>query len=244
MGRWTCCAGGHDDVRFIETDATGASGRRPDPDRPVRACGRRRPPDPAGRGRRSGGRGPGRPGPAPAALCPPARAVRGAPVGAGGGAVADRGHSRLCRGRGVVSGPPVAGDGQRLRHGPLQRRHRGDREHSGRGPGGVRPRRGGDAVPAGSSRRDPDRARHDGAPGPGQSVRDGVVHRARGRVAPAHPRAALHRGHPGVETRAGVRHRGGHPPRDLPAGQPGQRAGQPAGDGEARGAPRRPARPG
>ena len=71
-------------------------------------------------------------GRAPAALRPPARAVRGRPVERGGRALAGRGHPGLRRGRRVVPRPAAAGHRQRLRDGPLQRRHRRHRRDPGR----------------------------------------------------------------------------------------------------------------
>ena len=137
---WPCCGPASSDVRFIEVDL-----RAPTPARAptplvsalagdVQATGAAtlaaaRAGDVPAR--------PGRPGPAPAAVRPPARAVRGGPVEHRGRALAGRGHARLRRGRRVVSRPAAAGDGQRLRDGPVQRRHR--RHRATRRTGSGRP---------------------------------------------------------------------------------------------------------
>ena len=110
--------------------------------------------------------------PAPAAVRAPPRAVRGGPVEPRGRALAGRGHRRATPRTGEwYLGRPAAGDGQRLRHGPLQRRHRGRRRRTRRCPGGVRPRGRPRAVPPGPAGLGPDRARDDRAPRPGQPVR-------------------------------------------------------------------------
>ena len=73
-----------------------------------------------------------------------------------------------------------------------------------------------------------------------QTVHAMTVHRSQGSqfdtvtfllppagVAAAHPRAALHRDHPGQDARPGGRHRGVRTPRGRPPGGPGQRAAAP-----------------
>ena len=223
---------GATDVRFVEVDleagpARGA--RRPrELAEQVAAAGAATLAAAAGGRRR---RRPGRAGPAPAAVRPPARAVRGRPVEPGGRALAGRGRPGLRRGRRVVPRPAAAGHGQRLRAGPLQRRHRRDRRHAGDGVRAAFAR-------GGRSRRCIAPVRLDAV----QTVHAMTVHRAQGSqferrlvpgaaagLAAADPRAALHRGHPGDRAGAGHRRRGGRPAGGPAAGQPGQRPARTAG---------------
>ena len=168
-----------------------------------------------GRARRTsrggGGRPPGRgrrPRPAPAALRPPRGSLRRQRLEPPGRAAGRRPHRRHPLRR-VVRRPPGAGHRQRLRPGPLQRRPRGDRA-AGRRPaarGRARGRRAQGVRDHPDGRR-ADRARDDGAQVAGLAGPRGQRRDAARRLAAAHPRALLHRRHPGPGEGPRDRHRG------------------------------------
>ena len=97
---------------------------------------------------------------------------------------------------------------------PLQRRHgRGDRRRARRCRRRVRrTRRPAPRPPVPAARR-PARPRDDRPPRPGQPVRPRDAPAPAGHVPAAHPRAALHGGHPRPRARPRHRHRGRHPRR-------------------------------
>jgi exodeoxyribonuclease V alpha subunit len=209
--------GGHSDLEFVDPDDV--TGVRTD----VVAAGR---PRNAARRRRHRARGPGTP---PGAVRPPQGAVRGHALERGDRAVA-AGCPPRCASGPVVPRAAGARHGQRLRRGPVQRRHRRGGRAAGGPAGRVRPRRGAHPAPAGPAVGGGHRARDDRAPRAGQPVPAGHGGAAARRVAAAHPGAALHGDHPGRRVRPGGRHGGGGPRGGRAPGQPGERAAAPASE--------------
>ena len=183
---------------------------------------RRRPGDPrrrAGRGCRGRDRGPRH---APPAVRAPRGTPRRTPLERAGRALARRDPGRRDL-RPVVRRPPAPGDHQRLRPRRLQRRDRGGGP-AGAAAAGVRGRvRAAQGVRAGPARRRRDDARDDHPQEPGQRGAAGHGAAARRRLAAAHPRAVLHRGHPGRGRRCGSS--GPRPPSapPWPPRRPGRR---------------------
>ena len=212
---------GHPEVRWVDADAAGgpevAAVR-------AAAVGAGRAVVEAARAGRAARRA-GRARALPAAVrAPPRRARRRHLDGARRGLARRRGGA-LRHGRALVRGAAAAGDGERLRAAAVQRRHRRDRAH-GAGPrrSGLRAprrrRRGQPGAPVGRRHR----VRDDRPQEPGLAVR----HRGGGApaadLAGAHPRAALHRGHPRARGADRRRARGGGARRRRPPGRPRERA--------------------
>ena len=194
-------------------------------------CERRRSPRARGRARR-GRRGRGRRARrAPSAVRPPRGSGRRTPLEPAGRALARRASPASTLYDRVVRRPPAAGHQQRLRARRLQRRDRR------RGPQGQRRRALRSRAPTGSRRLAPGRldaveTMHatDHPQEPGQPGRAGHGAAAGRRLPAAHPRALLHRGHPGPGARPGRRHRGRGPARRRhqgPASDPASRSGSP-----------------